>query len=529
MDNSNNDDTQHTSPSNVSSDITKRKYTFVKLSKNNNNVNMSPGQGVRTTSEDASNIDTSDLSSLLPPPLPLINQVRKRFAKTSKENIYAIKEKRFEEKTVKSTTWGVKIFKEWLGENDLNNEFETMLPSELDKLLAQFYVELRKVDGTYYCKTSYVCIRAALQRHLQNPPWNATYCILKDTFFLHSNQVMQGVFKTLTLMGVSKVAHHTNIESGDMLKLVETGVIGTHNPRALSNLVWLSVALQFGKRGQEGYRAMTQDTFRRGRDDSGCHFYEYAACETQKNHSGRSLASTYKPQGRMYAQPDDPLCPVSAMDMYLSLLNPELPCLWQKPNDQKTDKNSPWFCKMPLGHNSLSNMMKRMSKDAGLSQIYTNHCTRATVSKALGDANFDRSDIIKITGHRDTRSLDTYIGGASSSKKRALSGTLSELTCHGKSLSNILSEQNKQREKNNINIDNDPPQNVTENSTEQVGNSPDHVLNLDDNEISVFEKNDNEDREYEINMIKNTQDVEYRDNKRPYIFNNCVFKNATFN
>ena len=249
----------------------------------------------------------------------------------------------------------------------------------------------------------------------------------------------------------------------------------------------------------------------------------------KKKHSGRSLASTYKPQGRMYARPDDPLCPVSAMDMYLSLLNPELPCLWQKPNDQKTDSNSPWFCKMPLGHNSLSNMMKRMSKDAGLSQSYTNHCTRATVSKALGDANFDRSDIIKITGHRDTRSLDTYIGGTSSSKKRALSDTLSELTCHGKKHSNILSEQNKQRKQNNINIDNEPPQNVTENSTEQVGNSPDHFLNLDDNEISVFEKNDNEDREYEINMIKNTQEVEYRDNKRPYIFNNCVFKNATFN
>ena len=169
MEDHNNDDTQPTSPSNVSSVISKRKYTFVKLSKNPNNVNMSPGQGVRTEpTQDASHIDTttSDLSSLLPPPLPLINQVRKRFAKTSQENIYAIKEKRFEEKTVKSTTWGVKIFKEWLRETDLNNEFETMLPSELDKLLAQFYVELRKVDGSYYCKTSYVCIRAALQRHI---------------------------------------------------------------------------------------------------------------------------------------------------------------------------------------------------------------------------------------------------------------------------------------------------------------------------------------------------------------------------
>ena len=73
--------------------------------------------------------------------------------------------------------------------------------------------------------------------------------------------------------------------------------------------------------------------------------------------------------------------------------------------------------------------MKNMSKDANLSQVYTNHCTRATASKALSDAHVDRSDIIKITGHKDTRSLDTYIGGASSTKKRALSDTLAELTC----------------------------------------------------------------------------------------------------
>ena len=73
--------------------------------------------------------------------------------------------------------------------------------------------------------------------------------------------------------------------------------------------------------------------------------------------------------------------------------------------------------------------MKKMSKAAKLSCQYTNHCTRATVSKTLGDAEFDRSDIIKVTGHRDTRSLDTYIGEASSSKKRAFSDAVNNLIC----------------------------------------------------------------------------------------------------
>ena len=83
-------------------------------------------------------------------------------------------------------------------------------------------------------------------------------------------------------MGISVVTHYKFIKKGDIGKLISTGVISTDNPRSLLNLVWLSVALQFAKRGQEGYRAMTKDTFRRGTDDAGCMYYEYAVCETQK-------------------------------------------------------------------------------------------------------------------------------------------------------------------------------------------------------------------------------------------------------
>ena len=286
-------------------------------------------------------------------------EVRKRFAKSTDEDIATVKQRRFETNTIKNTTWGVKIFRDWLLENSLDISFESLEPRELDALLAQFYVELRKVDGKYYSKVSYTSIRAAIQRHLQNPPWNVTYTILSDAIFLHSNQVLKGVFKTLTEMGECTTTHYKSIEKGDIKKLKTTGIIGTHNPQALLNLVWFSVALQFGKRGQEGYRLMSKETFKKGTDDLGSTYYEYAVCEAQKNHSGKTLASTHLPQGRMYAKPGDPLCPVAAMDKYLSLLHPDLECLWQRPNQMFKDENSKWYCKSPLGHNTLSNMMKK--------------------------------------------------------------------------------------------------------------------------------------------------------------------------
>ena len=52
---------------------------------------------------------------MFPPPPPVTSttnidnatEVRKCFVIVSQENIFAIKEKRFEEKTAKSTKWGV--------------------------------------------------------------------------------------------------------------------------------------------------------------------------------------------------------------------------------------------------------------------------------------------------------------------------------------------------------------------------------------------------------------------------------------
>ena len=367
--------------------------------------------------------------------------------------------------------------------------------SDIDSLLARFYVEVRKVDGQYYSKVSLNSLRAALQRYLQNPPWNVTYSILKDGAFLHSNNVLKGLFKTLTEMGVSTTKHYKAIEQGDIQKLVETGVIGMHNPRSLQNLVWLSISLHFGKRGREGYRSMTKDTFIRGMDDSGSIYYEYAVCESQKNHSGGTIASTYKPQGRMYAQPGDPICPVAAFDKYLSLLHPDLPWLWQRPIEKFHPEKLQWYCKMVLGHNTLDTMMKNMCKAAGLSQIYTNHCTRATVSKTLGDASFDRSDIIKITGHRDTRSLDPYIGEASSSKKRALSDTIAGLTCQTKPQGNRNMKQNNLTDRIDLSDHTDP--------IGQHNHANEVILQINESEVSVTEKQEfMDDNKLQVEMMK---------------------------
>jgi hypothetical protein len=78
---------------------------------------------------------------------------------------------------------------------------------------------------------------------------------------------------------------------------------------------------------------------------------------------------------------------------------------------------------MPVGVKTLGNMMSQITKDAGLSKNYTNHCLRATTVTLLDDAKQESRHIISVTDHKSTRSLRSY-SRVSDAKKREMSGIL---------------------------------------------------------------------------------------------------------
>ena len=140
--------------------------------------------------------------------------------------------------------------------------WETLPKESLDKLLSKFYVEVRRQDGKPYSKGAYISIRGGLQRHLANEPWGVHLLFGSDPAFSESNATMSGIFKCLARQGLDVTKHHEALEKADLIKLKSTGVIGTHNPWALQYLVWLNLAIHFGRRAQENYRAMHLNTFK---------------------------------------------------------------------------------------------------------------------------------------------------------------------------------------------------------------------------------------------------------------------------
>ena len=111
----------------------------------------------------------------------------------------------------------------------------------------------------------------------------------------------------------------------------------------------------------------------------------------------------------MYEQPGDPNCPVKSLKMYIEKLNPKCPFLFQKPKSSSVGLSPVWYENKPIGVHKLESCMKELSIAAGLSQVYTNHCLRATVSTVLSEAGCQSHNIMSVTGHKNEGSLASYV------------------------------------------------------------------------------------------------------------------------
>ena len=110
---------------------------------------------------------------------------------------------------------------------------------------------------------------------------------------------------------------------------------------------------------------------------------------------------------------------------FLDKLNPKCARLFQYPIDSFKISSNVWFANKPIGKNTLANMMQRISDKSSLSKIYTCHRVRASCITTLFHASVSPQQIISITKHKNTSSLNHYISGLSTEQKSPCSSILS--------------------------------------------------------------------------------------------------------
>ena len=327
---------------------------------------------------------------------------------------------------------------EWFAEQqEFTTPIEDMERSELCQCLRKFYVSLRKKDGTYYKVSSLKSIRAAIERFLRSPPHNKVWSIIGDPEFKEANATLDAFAKDARRSGkVGGIVHKNPITKEQIQQLYNENQLGpadSQNPAQLLHTTWFYISLFFGNRGRENQRLINRDMLILRETPLGRRYFELnrdtpGAVLATKNHQGGLHDADDESDGKMFEVKDSPRCPVKTVENYLSHLNPQLECLFQRPREV-TSKFNPqedpvWYCNSPLGVNALTGIMRVMSSKAKIVPHLTNHCVRATSVTVLSNANMEARHIKYITGHKSEASIQSYSNKPSFEQKVQMSEIL---------------------------------------------------------------------------------------------------------
>lgn len=67
-----------------------------------------------------------------------------------------------------------------------------------------------------------------------------------------------------------------------------------------------------------------------------------------------------------------------------------------------------WYANKAVGHNPLSNTVKKLIKMTGEDGYFTNHSLRRTCATRLYSKGIDEQQIMSVTGHRSTDAVRLY-------------------------------------------------------------------------------------------------------------------------
>ncbi len=126
---------------------------------------------------------------------------------------------------------------------------------------------MRTSAGERYSKSAYKNLRAGMQRHLQSPPHNKLFDIIKDRIFKPANIVFEGYMVKIREEGKDHTQSRPSIDRDDAKRLYAK--VFTDTPTGLQHHLFYELCMHFGRRGREGLRLLRKDSFQLKKDARG--------------------------------------------------------------------------------------------------------------------------------------------------------------------------------------------------------------------------------------------------------------------
>ena len=178
---------------------------------------------------------------------------QQRFALATDETAEELRNGSKNPNTSKSTSFWLSVWKTWCQEKNIALEIEEHEPADLNKVLEQFYAEVKNKNGEDYEPDSLRVMIAVLDRHLKDKHYLLS--IMKDREFNSSKQVLEGKAKLLQQPGRGKRPNKArNLTKEKEEVLWKENKFGCKTPEALVNTMWSLLNQHFGLHGRQEHR-----------------------------------------------------------------------------------------------------------------------------------------------------------------------------------------------------------------------------------------------------------------------------------
>ncbi|CAC5377808.1 unnamed protein product [Mytilus coruscus] len=337
--------------------------------------------------------------------------------------------------TSRKTNSDVNKLKTWLSDQNELREFHKIPPQELDLLLARFFMTAKKCDGGDYEPDTLKSIQGSINRHLTEKHCNID--LIKDKEFKHSRDVLMSKRKLLRQNGKGNKQKKTEpLTKEEIDILYQKKLLGAANPRALTNTVFLNNSMFFGMRSRLEHQNLRWGDIDLKTTSAGEKYLEFTERATKTRSGATSDARAFSP--KMFENKGDPRCPVSLYLMYAG----------KRPEKMKADDSKfyvginnkgygdEWFINQPMGKNTLSNIIKSMTDEAGIQGRKVNHSARKTGITTLIHAGVQNTLVQQHSGHKSLSSINNY-SSASFQQQKDMSKVLCTFTSNQDSTTDI--------------------------------------------------------------------------------------------
>lgn len=322
-----------------------------------------------------------------------------RFATVSAQRLEQLVSDAVPKNTKRTTKFWIGVFERYCAEKRIDIDLRTCTAAELGSVVQYYYVEARNKEGETYQRSSLRSMRAAIHRRLKELDRHIN--IYSQPEFLSANKVFTANLKHLHKTGqLRATVHKTPLDEEDLDTTLQYLYRNQDDPIGLCYGAWFFITLHLGLRGIEVQCRLERSDFDVLTDRDGNQTIKLSTAFATKNHQ----ADAEEVSTGVIAHPTQ----VRIVLKLFSLVNPGCSRIFQRANPLFKKPGEPWFHQQPLGHNTLQNIMKRISIAAHLPRIYTNHCVRATTCSLLKRSGFSDREVASVSGHKDLRSLQSY-------------------------------------------------------------------------------------------------------------------------